>query len=180
MKRFGSAFAGEWILAGGAAPRTFAFDASPDGLAALRRDMDKVPTIDAVVIAVEGSDAALVKSFLPRVQSYASGQVYQRQPPAALRDLEGVRIVDLPWIVEPDAPSLAALPHRSLGSVGLDRLYALGLDAFRMARAFVPGVPETYTLDGATGRLALKDGRQVSREGELAVFQAGKLVPLVP
>ena len=62
--------------------------------------------------------------------------------------------------------------------MGLDRLYALGMDAFRIAKAFVPGVPAELELDGATGHLTLKDSRQVIREGELAVFRSGHLVPL--
>jgi outer membrane PBP1 activator LpoA protein len=177
MKRFASAFVGEWLLSGGNAPKMFTYDATPDGLAALRRDLAKVAGLDALVIAVEGSDAALVKTFAPRVTTYASAQVNQRQAPAALRDLDDVRIVDLPWLVDPDAPAFAQMPHRSFGSVGLDRLYALGLDAFRVATAFVPGVPAQFELKGATGNLALKDNRQISREGELAVFRNGRLVP---
>jgi outer membrane PBP1 activator LpoA protein len=180
MKRFGAAFVGEWVLAGGNPPQVFAFDATPDGLAALRRDLAKLTALDAIVIAVEGDEAALVKSFVPRVTTYASGQVNQRQAPAAMRDLDDVRIVDLPWLIDPDAPAFATLPHRSFGSVGLDRLYALGLDAFRVAKAFVPGVPAELELDGATGHLTLKDSRQITREGELAVFRSGHLVPLQP
>jgi outer membrane PBP1 activator LpoA protein len=114
------------------------------------------------------------------VGAYASAQVYQRQETMALRDLDHVRIVDLPWLVDPAAPALAALPRRTFDSVGLDRLYALGLDAYRMARAFVGGVPVEFTLDGATGRLVLGDGRQIMREGALAVFQNGTLAPLAP
>lgn len=180
MKRFASAFIGEWVLAGGAPPQVFKFEATPDGLSALRRDMGKATTIDAVLLAVEGSDAALVKSFVPRVNAYASGQVNLRQSPSALRDLDDVRIVDLPWLIEPDAAAFAQWPHRSMGSVGLDRLYALGLDAFHVATAFVAGVPAELDLHGATGHLSLKNDRQIAREGELAIYRGGRLVPLNP
>jgi outer membrane PBP1 activator LpoA protein len=177
MKRFASAFAGEWLLVGGDAPQSFRLDPTPDGLAALRRDLGKAP-VDAVVIAAEGADASLVKSFTPRVKTYASGQINQRQAPATLRDLEDVRLVDLPWLVTPDAPEFAKLPHRDYPNPALDRLYALGLDAFRVAQAFVDGVPESFALEGATGRLTLTEGRQVAREGRLGVFRGGRLVPL--
>lgn len=177
MKRFASAFAGEWLLSGGSAPATFAFVATPDGLSALRRDLAREP-VDAVVIAVEGADAALVKTFAPRVVTYASAQVNQRASPGTMRDLDDVRVVDLPWLITPDAPAFAKLPHRSFANIALDRLYALGIDAFQVADAFTAGVPVRFELDGATGHLALAEGRQVTREGMLGVFRQGKLVPM--
>ena len=131
MKRFASAFAGEWLLSGGSAPATFAFVATPDGLSALRRDLAREP-VDAVVIAVEGADAALVKTFAPRVVTYASAQVNQRASPGTMRDLDDVRVVDLPWLITPDAPAFAKLPHRSFANIALDRLYAS--DEFRCFR----------------------------------------------
>ena len=50
-----------------------------------------------------------------------------------MADLEGVRFIDVPWLVTPDLPTLAKLPRRDTGNVLLDRLYALGLDACRVA-----------------------------------------------
>ncbi len=177
MKRFADAFVGEWLLVGGDAPQAFAFDPSPDGLAALRRELSRTP-LDALVIAVDGPDATLVKSFAPRIPAYASGQINERHSGAALRDLDGVVFVDLPWIVTPDAPAFARIPRPDAASVALERLYALGLDAFRIARAFVDGVPDRLDQDGATGRIVLGDSRQFQREGRLATFRSGRLVPL--
>lgn len=179
MKRFASAFNGEWLLVGGDAPLSYKLDPTPDGLAALRRDLGKTP-LDAVVIAAEGADAALAKSFAPRVTTYASAQVNQSQAPAALRDLDDVRLVDLPWLVTPDAPEFAKWPRREFPNAALGRLYALGLDAFQVANAFADGVPERIDLNGATGRLTLTEGRQIAREGRLGVIRGGRLVPLEP
>ncbi|MEO8847160.1 MAG: penicillin-binding protein activator [Casimicrobiaceae bacterium] len=177
MTRFAGAFNGEWLLAGGREPTTFQFAATPDGLAVLRRELagDK---FDVIIIAVEGSDAALVKTFAPRVTTYASAQINQRISLGTLRDLDGVRAVDLPWLVTPDSPAFAQLPHKDLANVALDRLYALGIDAFRVADAFRGGVPTEFEMDGATGHLRLAEGRQISREGTLGVFRQGRLVPL--
>lgn len=176
MKRFSSAFAAEWLLAGGGPPNAFAFDASVDGLALLRRGVAKaVP--DGAFIALDGPAAALARSFVPRLPAYASSLVNQTLAPSAARDLEGVLFVDLPWIVTPNHPSLAELPRRPQANLVLERLYALGLDAFHVARVFARGVPERLQLDGATGRLTLGEGRQVVREGTLAVFRNGLVVP---
>ncbi len=176
MKRFAGAFAAEWLLAGGGPPRGFAFDASADGLGMLRRDLAKVPA-DGALIALDGPAAALARSFVPRLPAYASSLVNQALEPAAVRDLEGVTFVDLPWIVTPDHPSLAKLPRRPRDNLVLERLYALGLDAFEVARVFTDGVPDRLHIPGATGQLTLAYGRHFIREGTLAVFRNGLIVP---
>lgn len=177
MKRFAGAFTGEWLLSGGDEPTTFQFSPTPDGLATLRRELGG-DRFDVVIIAVEGSDAALVKTFAPRVTTYASAQINQRTSLGTLRDLDNVRVVDLPWLLTPDLPAFAHLPHKSYPNVALDRLYALGIDAFRVADAFRDGVPAQFALDGATGHLVLAEGGQIAREGTLGVFRQGQLVPL--
>jgi uncharacterized protein len=176
MKRFANAFAGEWLLAGGGPPQGFAFDASVDGLTVLRRELARAAP-DGALIALDGPAAALARSFVPRLPAYASSLVNQAHSPAAVRDLEGVTFVDLPWIVTPDHPSLAKMPRRPKENLVLDRLYALGLDAFEIARGFTAGVPERLQIAGATGRLTLAEGRHFLREGTLAVFRNGLVVP---
>lgn len=177
MKRFAHAFVGEWILLGGNLPQIFPLVASQDGLRALRRELARA-NVDAIVIAADGPDAALARTFAPRVTAWASGQVNQRQGPSAARDLEEVRFVDVSWIVAPEAAAFARLPRPEYASAALDRLYALGLDAYRVAEAFVEAPPERLSFDGATGRVELSDARQIAREGRLATFRGGAIVPL--
>jgi outer membrane PBP1 activator LpoA protein len=177
MKRFAHAFVGEWLLLGGNLPQSFPLVANQDGLRTLRRELAKA-NVDAIVIAVDGPDAALVKTFAPRVTAWASGQVNARQGLAAARDLEDVRFVDVSWIVSPDASAFARLPRPDYASAALDRLYALGLDAYRIAEAFVEAPPDRLAFDGATGRVELSDARQIAREGRLATFRGGAIVPL--
>jgi outer membrane PBP1 activator LpoA protein len=104
--------------------------------------------------------------------------VVERPSPAVARDLDGVRVVEIPWLLTPDAPAFTGLPRREFDSAALARLYALGLDAFRVASAFRNGPPESFELDGATGHISLAPGRQFIREGRLAVYRDGELVPL--
>jgi uncharacterized protein len=177
MKRFAHAFAGEWILMGGNLPQSHPFVPTPDGLRVLRRDLAKAP-VDAIVLAVDGPDAALVKTYAPRVNTWASGQVNQRQDHATRLDLEDVRFVDVSWVVVPDSAAFAKLPRPEYANAALDRLYALGLDAFRVAEVFVTAPPDRLSFDGATGRVELSDSRQIWREGRLATFRAGAIVPL--
>lgn len=177
MRRFAQAFVAEWILAGGNPPLSYPLVATQDGLRAMRRDLGRT-TIDAIVMAVDGPDAALVKTYAPRVTTWASAQVYQRPDASAMRDLDDVRYVDVSWLVAPDSASFAKLPRPEFASPALDRLYALGLDAFRVAQAFVTAPPDRLSFDGATGRVELSDARQIAREGRLATFRSGAIVPL--
>lgn len=173
--RFATAFNAEWILAGGNAPVMFVFDRAPDVLRALRRDLTKTP-FDAALLAVDGTDVALAKPYLKSIPTYTSNQVNEHLPREALNDLDDVRFVDIPWLVEPDATQFAGLKRPEYPSAALDRLYALGIDAFRVAQAFVEGAPERFEFDGATGRISLDAGRQFVREGRLMVFRSGQVV----
>lgn len=177
MKRFAGAFATSWLLEGGGAPNAFPFDAAPEALTALKRDIVR-SSADAALLALDGAGAMRVKPYLGTVTTYASGLVFERQTPATLRDLDGLTIVEVPWLATPDAPEFAGLPRREFGNAALERLYALGIDAFRVAQAFRFGPPDHFTLDGATGRVTLTEGRQFLREGRLAIYRAGQLVPL--
>ncbi len=42
----------------------------------------------------------------------------------------------------------------------------------------IDGPPGQFVLEGATGHVTLSEGRQFVREGRLATFRAGQLVPL--
>ncbi len=132
LKRFAGAFATEWLLGGGNAPNSFRFDPAPEALTVLKRDILKRAP-DAAVLAVDGNSAPLVKPFLGTVPAYASGLLFDQMSAATLRDLDGLAIVEIPWLVTPGAPEFAKYPRRDFGSASLERLYALGLDAFRIA-----------------------------------------------
>jgi hypothetical protein len=175
-RRFAAAFQGEWLLAGGGPAESIRFDARPDGLTVLRGALSR-SNASAAVLALDGPDAAVARSFALRIPVYAISLVNQPHEPAAMADLEGVRFIEAPWLVTPDLPTLAKLPRRDTGNVLLDRLYALGLDAFQVARAFVRGVPERLEIAGATGQLTLAEGRHFVRDGVLAEFRRGQVVP---
>ena len=167
LKRFATAFAAEWTMAGGSAPGAYRFDANPVAMTSMRREIMRKPP-GAVLLALDGTSAALMKPYLGTLPAYASALVFERETLAVARDLDGLVLVEIPWIVDPGAPQFAAFPKREFASAALTRLYALGLDAFRVAQAFTAGAPENFTLEGATGQVTLVDGHQFAREGRLA------------
>ena len=176
QKGFVTAFIGEWILQGGGPPASYRLERAPDMLVLLRRELARAPA-DAVLLALDGADAALVKPYVGHSPVYAGSLINDRQPPAALRDLDGVRFVDVAWLTEPDAPAFARLPRPDFPNNALDRLYALGIDACRVAQAFLDGPPGALALDGATGRVTLDASRQLDRQGRYVQFRAGEIVP---
>lgn len=176
QQRFAAAFNAEWLLAGGGPPTLFRFERSPDALAQLRRELGSGP-FDAVLLAIDGEDAPLVKSYVKALPVYAGSLVNERQPREALRDLDDLRFVDIPWVVDRDARAFAGVKRLEYASVALERLYALGVDAFRVARELAQGPREKLDLDGATGRLSLDPSRQFVREGRMMVFRSGEVVP---
>ncbi len=177
MKRLVGAFAAEWLQGGGAVPDVYGFAATPTALVTLRRQFVRHPP-DAALLALDGTDATLAKPYLGTTRTYASGLVFERETQAVTRDLDGLVIVEIPWLVTPQAAQFANLPRKEYGSIALTRLYALGLDAFRVAQVLREGAPERMSFEGATGQVTLGEGRQFQREGVFAVFRAGQLAPL--
>ncbi len=179
QKRFASAFLGEWLLQGGGAPATYRFDRSADQLTRLRRELIQAPP-DAVLLAVDGNDVALVKQFVGTAPTYTSSQANDRLQQESQRDLDELQFVELPWIADPASPVLEGLPRGNYSSAALERLYALGIDAFRVARALADGPPAKFELDGATGRLTLGEARVFTREGRLMRLRDGRAEAVAP
>ncbi|MEP6996891.1 MAG: penicillin-binding protein activator [Betaproteobacteria bacterium] len=175
QRRFSQAFVAAWRREGGAAPREYRFGATPDALGSLRRELATQP-IDAVLLAVDANEAALAKSFL-RGRVYASSQITDGLPAQMLFDLEDVHYVEIPWLAEPDSSAFAGAPHADFDNPVLERLYALGIDAFALAQMLAePTPPERIELDGATGHLSLLPSRSFAREGRVMAIHDGRVL----
>ena len=179
QRRFSQSFVAAWRREGGAPPREYRFDASPEQLGALRRELT-TQSIDAVLLAVDASDAALAKSFL-RGRVYASSQITDGLPAQMLYDLENVRYIEVPWLAEPDNPAFGGVPRADYDDPVLERLYALGIDAFALAQMLAePTPPDRIELDGATGHLSLLPSRVFAREGRVMTIHDGRVLAESP
>lgn len=74
-------------------------------------------------------------------------------------ELVGVRILDLPWTVQPDHPAVGQYARSGNDSLDLQRLYALGIDAYRVAHELAARPNGAFELDGVTGRLSVDMSR---------------------
>jgi uncharacterized protein len=100
-------------------------------------------------------------------------------------ELDRVRFVDLPWQLQPDNPAVMAYPPKPVApgekrSADLERLYALGIDAYRVALKV--GRKEThFDIDGVTGKLAVDFGSgpaRFERTEPKATYRDGVVVPM--
>ncbi|WP_229262667.1 penicillin-binding protein activator [Duganella radicis] len=102
------------------------------------------------------------------------------------RDLEGVRLLDLPWQVQRDHPAVMVYPRplqSGVGSADMARLYALGIDAFRVAREIARHPAGRFQLDGVTGKLTVDFGQgpaSFERIEQSAIYQNGAPAPARP
>jgi len=100
-----------------------------------------------------------------------------RAPGLSVPELDGVRLVDLPWTVQPEHPQVMSYPRPvDTDSLDMQRLYALGIDAFQVARTLAQQPGANFELDGVTGRLAVgqENGAWSLRRLEAtAVYRAG-------
>ena len=70
----------------------------------------------------------------------------------------------MPGVIQPNYAASLGYPHAPVEfSLEMQRLYALGIDAFRIARAMFSGRP-SFDIDGMTGRLRY-DGSQPASSG---------------
>ncbi len=104
-----------------------------------------------------------------------------RSPGISMPELDGLRVVDLPWLVRPDASVVMVYPRPldSEQSLTMSRLYALGIDAFLVARELArrPGAP--FVVDGVTGHLEM-DGVRLRRREAMAVYRDGNFEAVDP
>lgn len=99
--------------------------------------------------------------------------------------LNGVRLVDIPWQVQPDHPAVMVYPRQEVAAdqrrnADLERLYALGIDAFRIARE-VAARNSVFQIDGVTGKLNVRFGvgaPSFERIEPTAIYQNGIVMPL--
>jgi outer membrane PBP1 activator LpoA protein len=99
----------------------------------------------------------------------------------SMPELDGLRLLDLPWEVQPQHQAVMVYPRWVEGNhtLEIDRLYALGIDAFRVARALAlrPGAP--VELDGVTGKLsgALDSPAAFQRTEAATIYRGGAFEP---
>jgi hypothetical protein len=149
QRRTQAAFSAEFSRLGGTVLAE-AIPPDPSRLkSAARNDADRV------FLALDHEDARIVRAYLGTMPAYATSSVNAGDRGAlAAFDLANITFVDMPWLLEPDHPAVMNYPRPEPGSADIERLYALGIDAWRIAQLLLAGARE-LKLDGVTGELKL-------------------------
>jgi outer membrane PBP1 activator LpoA protein len=178
-KRMRQAFLEEFARLGGITVAEFGFGADQASLSKLRQ-ASNLGVADMVFLALDFARARTVRPYLGNVLAlYATSQVNAGSAGAlAAHDLNQVRFVDMPWLLQPDHPAVMVYPRPQFGdAIDFDRLYALGIDAFRIGLELLR-LNRDPALDGVTGRIRLTRDQQFVRELTAAQYVDGKTVIL--
>lgn len=178
-KRLLFAFEDEWHKLGGATLSEIEFNGDPTQLPELQAGADTM-----VFLSVDAAKAQLIRPYLPnKLQTYATSQVFVgNQETLTNYELNDIYFVDMPWLLQSDHPAVMIYP-RSVTQLSADqeRLYALGIDAFRLIQLILANsLGRAMPLDGVTGRIQLY-GYTFERTSIPAVFGQGRaLLPDMP
>jgi outer membrane PBP1 activator LpoA protein len=183
QRRIANAFAARWQQLGHAAQVVEVPDSngylSESALGQLKLRVESEPP--ALLFTALDADQvrqvrAAVGSNLP---CYGTSSVNPGTGPGmAVAELDGMRLLDLPWEVNPAHPAVMVYPRWTgeRRTLDMDRLYALGIDAFRVAREITLHPDSSFEIDGVTGRLSGSIGGGPARFERIqptAVYQGG-------
>ncbi len=178
-RRVRDAFEREWVRAAGEV-RRIPYSGNPEEASVIR---DRIASSrgDMVFLALDSNEAVAVRPYISgMLPIYATSLgVNPRGDPLVNLDLQGVRYVEMPWFIAPDHPAVMVYPQpRDRGNVEQERLYALGIDAFRLALLLVKGGEASPTLDGVTGKITLEQGNHFVRQLSAAEIDGGRVIPM--
>ena len=143
-----------------------------------RQDIDVV-----FLLSRSGPEARSIKPLLAyhyagSIPVYATSSIYSGLPDPRDKDLNGVNLVDIPWLLGSNPALRVAITAGDTGSDSYTRLNALGADAYRLQSRFAQLQAGSDSLiPGDTGILTVDPGLRVMREPRLATFAGGKLQP---
>ena len=161
LRRVHQAFVDAFVKLGGKHAGEFRYGTSPAELDRLREAVAS-QTADMAFLALDARQARGVRAALDPLALYISSQGYSADP-ATIASLSGVRLLDMPWLLQRDHTAVMIYPRQNFGDPDLDRLYALGIDAWRIGQAMLARHTD-ITLDGVTGKLTMGRDRQFTRE----------------
>lgn len=163
----------------------------PNNLVTLRqRVKDEQPAL--IFMALDGAQARQVREAIgTETPLFGTSQVnplaYQQGDELEqVPFMDGIRLVDMPWQLQPDHAAVMAFPRLPVvpgqrRSANSERFYGLGIDAYRVAREIGRG-NILFEMDGVTGKLRVSFGGGapfLQRIATPAIYRDGIVVPAV-
>lgn len=171
-KRLQFAFEETWHHSGGTLLREIEFNGDFNELSSIVEEPGTV-----VFLAADAEKARLIRPYLPnKLPIYATSQTFIGNDKTLTNyDLNNIRFVDMPWLLQPDHAAVMTYPHAFPPlSADLERFYAMGIDSFRLIQLMLfQRVNSALPLDGVTGQIILS-GHTFKRLGIPAVLNQGQ------
>lgn len=171
-RRLQLAFEEQWAASGGVIAREIEFSGDTATFASLTARSDLM-----VFFATDLGQTRQIRPFLAKdIAAYATSQIFAGNEQTLINyDLDGIRFVDMPWLLQAGQPTLVGYPRANPPlAADLERLYALGLDAFRLTALLLNHQQDRMLpTPGATGSLSLT-GQQFQHEALPATFVQGR------
>lgn len=143
-----------------------------------RQDIDVI-----FLLSGSGAEARSLKPLLAfhyagKVPVYAVSGIYSGVPDPRDRDLDGINLVEMPWLLGANPELEQAIAAGSGNGAAYKRLHALGADAFLLQTQFrrLEAGPDAL-LRGNTGLLTMNPQLQIQRELVLSTFDEGAVQP---
>lgn len=170
-RRLQFAFEEQWIASGGSVSREIDYTGNKTVFSDIAATPDSM-----VFFATDVEQSRTIRPYLPNnLAGYATSQLFAGNKDKSLNfDFDGIRFVDMPWLMQTDQPSVMTYPRTSPPlATDQERLYALGIDAYRLIKILMTNQINTaLPLDGVTGRISL-NGQTFDREALPALFVQG-------
>lgn len=158
-QRLRQAFAEEWRSKNKLPVRELDIT-TPDGA----RLQTELSASDSVFLALDTKEVEATRALLATdMPAYATSLANVRQPSAILN---GLHLVDMPWFLIPNHPETRQIARPATPmNKATERLYALGVDAYRLSVALAnTRNPAQIRLGGVSGDLRIGKGWAVQRE----------------
>ncbi|MDH5479584.1 MAG: penicillin-binding protein activator [Nitrosomonas sp.] len=176
--RLQTAFTQRWLAEYGHTAESLQYVENPDILAQFREYTEGENNV--IFLALDAAKSRFVRSYLsPDTPVFATSQIFIDNDDSLFNhDLNGIRFMDMPWIIQLDHPAVMAYRHTvKARSTDMERLYALGIDAFRlMALTLQVQAPHEISFDGVTGHVRFIHPNHFIREPIAAKFENGRVL----
>jgi outer membrane PBP1 activator LpoA protein len=172
------AFQEEWRALGGVVAVHFPASTDENELQTFNRAVVRSKA-EQIFLAMDSDLLKKIRPYLdPLVPTYTTSHAFSGSKGQDL-SFNNIRFVDMPWLVQRESSSVIIYPRSPMVLNGeMERLYAFGIDAFRLSQEIDQRIPTSFVLDGVTGRITLGPDRQFVREAVPVMFRDGWIIPL--
>ncbi|MEK7792251.1 MAG: penicillin-binding protein activator [Pseudomonadota bacterium] len=176
-RRLQTAFAEQWLSRQGNTADSVRYANDPTVLRQFRKLTAGKNNL--IFLTLDATKSRVLRSFLdPEVPVYATSQIFVSADDFLFNnDLNDIQFMDMPWLLQPDHPAVMAYRHaEKTRSTDMERLYALGIDAFRiMTYILQTRSAQNIAFDGVTGYIRFVPPNQFVRESIAARIDKGRV-----